>query len=185
MIIHNRWTGGKTQLHIPPLPSEYKGISGALLSSFIFEQKVGEEAALFLFDDPQFARKLGTLNPFDLKALTGMVRTSAGMIAYILWVVSSLRGHVVDYEHLLNPFDLGTIHLISGVAQQTHLKVLIVDSYSSQVVGFFEFDNTFGMGKFAVGIAQTVGNEPVVDFSATQVAFRKEYSLKEIKGLRT
>lgn len=182
MLLHNKWTGGKTHLQIPPLPPEYTGTSGALFKAFTFDKKVGEETALILLDDPQFSRELGSLKPFTLRATTGMVRTSAGIIAYIIWAVSSRQGHVVDYEHTLNPFEMGTIRLISGVAQQTHLKVLIVDSISSEVVGFVEIDNTYDMGKLAAGIAETVGNEPVADYRATQAAMRAEFSLEDLKG---
>ncbi len=181
--LSNKWTNGKVNFQIPPLPTEYRRASGAFFQSFTFEETVSEETALIIIDDPQFSRELGILNPFELWATPGMARTSLGSIAYIIWVVSSRHGHIVDYEHFLNPFEMGTIRLLSGVAQQTHLKVLIVDSYNSEVVGFVEFENNFDLGKFATVISQVVGTEPVADFAQTQEAVRKEFSLEVLKGL--
>jgi hypothetical protein len=122
MRLNNQWKGGKGQFKIPSLSPEYRGASGAVFKSLTFAPNVGEETALLLLDDPQYSRELGELNPFHLKAITGMVRTSAGIIAYIIWVVSSRQGHVVDYEHTLNPFESDTTRLLNGISQQTHLK---------------------------------------------------------------
>ena len=182
MLLYNKWLGGKTQFQIPHLPPEYREVSGALFQRIVFDKKMGKEIALILLDDPQFTFRLGSLNPFGLRATTGIVRTSAGIIAYIVWTIYSSHGHIVDYEHLLNPFDIGTIHLISGIAQQAHFKVLIVDSHNSLVVGWYEVDNNYNFGKLAAGIVQAVGNESVADFAATKAALFAEFSLEDMKG---
>lgn len=182
MFLRNLWKKGNVHLEIPPLPPEYQCVSGSVFKDFIFDSKVGNETALLLLEDPEFAKKLGSLKPFNLYSVPGMVRTSAGIIAYIIWSVSSRHGHVVDYEHPLNPFNMDTIRLLSNVAQQSHLKVLIVDSYNSRVEGFYEFKNNFRMDDFVSGISRAIGNEPVADFKATQAAMRNEFTVEMLKG---
>ena len=55
MILNNKWTGGKVHLKLPPLPPMWIGASGVLFQPVTIDAKVGEEAALILLDDPQFA----------------------------------------------------------------------------------------------------------------------------------
>lgn len=180
MLLHNKWTHGRTKLHLPALPAEYVAMSGTMFKAFTFDSKVGEETCLLILDDPEFACELGCLNPFHLRATAGMARTSAGMIAYIIWGISSSEGDVGGYEQMLNPFNIETIQLISGVAQQTHLKVLMVNSLNGEVVGFYEIANTFDLDQLAAGIGQNIGNEPVADFAATQAALHREFSLEDL-----
>ena len=182
MFQRNQWFGGRVKLICPPLPPGLVGQSCAVLRSVVFDAKVGEEVVLYLLDDPEFARQLGRLKPFHLDAKTGAVRTSAGLIAFILWTVSSRAGHIVDYEHPLNPFEMGTIRLLSAAGQQSHLKVVILDSHENEVVGFFEFENIFSLDRLAGGIAEVIGHEPTADFTATQSAFRTEFSLEDLKN---
>ena len=168
---------------MPPLPSEYRNVSGATFQPFTFDENVGKELCVVLLDDPQFSRELGKLKPFNLHATSGAVRTSAGVIGYIIWAVSSRRGHVVDYEHTLNPYDQGTIKLLSAVAKQSHIKVLVIDSISGQVVGFYELPNIFEFGKLAKGIAMITDNTPEANFAITQRALSAEFSLNDLKNL--
>lgn len=182
MFRRNRWFGGRVKLIAPPLHPALVGQSCAVLRSVVFDPKVGQEVVLYLLDDPDFSRQLGRLKPFHLVARTGAVRTSAGLIAFILWTVSSRRGHVVDYEHPLNPFEMGTIRLLSAAGQQSHLKVVILDSHQDEVVGFFEFENTFSLDRLAAGVAEVIGHEPTADFAATQAALRMEFSLEDLKN---
>lgn len=178
---NNRWTGGKMHLVFPPLPPDLRGQSGAIFQSFVFTTGVGQEVALFLLDDPDFARELGSLKPFHLVAKCGAVETSAGMIAFILWSVSSANGHVVDYEQLLNPFNPDTIDLVAAAASQSRLKVAILDSVDSKTEGFLEFENNFGLDEFAPMLEEIARQESPADFQETRTAFFAEYTLEELK----
>ena len=182
MLRGNKWTGGRVQLQLPPLPPEWVGQSGAMVQFMVFDPNVGEEVALCLLDDQDFARQLGKLDPFDLTARMGVVRTSRGLIAFVIWTVSSREGHVVDYEHPLNPFETATIRLLDAVGQQSHLKVVIVDSYHNESVGFYEFENVFNFDRVAASIRDMAANEPVADFLATQAALQAEYTLEDLKN---
>ncbi len=181
MLRRNKWSGDKVNLVLPPLPPEYRGQSSAVFQAFCFDPQIGDEVALFLLDDPEFSRQVGKLRPIKLFATTGVVRTSAGMIAFVVWSIDGPRGHVVDYEQPLNPFNIDTIRMLSALGQQSHLKVVPIDSLSNEAVGFFEFENVYGFDHFAGGIAQVIGHEPVADFAATQAALRVEFTLEELK----
>lgn len=182
MFRRNRWFGGNVKLIIPPLPPQYLRQNGPLFQSFTFDPKIGDEVALFFLEDPQFSYELGHLKPFNLWANNGVARTSKGTIAFILWSITSRQGHIVDYEHLLNPFNIDTIYLLSSLGQQSCLKVIIVDSNSSEVNGFYEIENVFEFDNFASGIAKVIGHETIADFSETQTAFRSEFTLEELRG---
>ncbi len=178
----NRWKGGRVHLVLPPLPPHLQGQSGALFQSYVFSEEVGEGIALLLIDDPEFAKQLGALTPFHLNAKCGAVRTSAGMIAFILWSVSSRNGHVVDYEHTLDPFSAGTTEMLHSVARQRYLKVIVLDSVHSETEGFREFENNFGMDDLVSALTQLVSHEPPADFEETHAALRAEFSLEDLKN---
>ena len=177
----NRWTGGKAHLVFPTLPPDLRGQSGAVFQSFVFSEDVGQEVALFLLDAPDFARRLGGLKPFRLVAKCGVVETSAGMIAYILWSVSGARGHVVDYEQLLNLFNPKVMDLVAAAASQSRLRVVILDSHSSKAEGFLECENNFGLDEFASVLGQIRRRETPTDFQETRTAFFAEFTLEELK----
>ena len=182
MIFRNKWSLGKVALHVPPLPSEFVGASGAVFQPVTFDDKVGEEICVVFLDDPQFSRELGALKPFHLSATTGAARTSAGVIGYIIWSISSRRGHVVDYEHTLNPFEQKTHKWLSAAAEQSHIKALVIDSTNGEVVGFYELKNDFDLGHFAEGMSMIANKGPAANFALTQAALRAEYSLEHLKA---
>jgi hypothetical protein len=148
----------------------------------VFSPEVGNEHALFLLEDPEFAQQLGRLKPFHLVAKCGTANTSAGTIAFIIWSVSSRNGHVVDYEHFLDMFDPKTTILLRSIARQDRLKVIILDSFHSKTEGFFEFANEFGFGQFEAHLKAIRAGDTPADFAATQAALREEFSLEELKN---
>jgi len=181
MTFENKWSLGNVALHVPPLPSEYKGVSGAAFQAFTFDENVGKEICAVFLDDPQFSRELGALKPFQLNATTGTARTSAGDIGYIIWSISSHLGHMADYEHTLSPFEQETLDLLSAVARQSHIKAIVIDSTSGEVVGFYELKNDFDFGRFAEGMSMIADRGPEANFALTKDALRLEFPLKDLK----
>jgi len=133
------------------------------------------------FDDPQFSRELGALKPFQLSAVTAVVPTSAGAIGYIIWSMSGHLGHMVDYEYMLNPFEQETRDLLSAVAKQSHIKAIVIDSSSGEVVGLYELKNDFDFGHLAENLSIVASGALSANFALTREALRLEYSLKELK----
>jgi hypothetical protein len=182
MILKNKLSLEKVALHVPPLPPEYQGASGATFQAFTFDENVGKEICAVFFDDPQFSRELGALKPFQLNTATNVVRTSAGAIGYIVWSMSGRLGHMADYEYMLNPFEQETIDLLSAVAKQGHIKAIIIDSSSGEVVGFYQLKNEFDFGHLEERMSIVADEWPEANFSLTREALRLEFSLKDLKS---
>ena len=181
-MLKNNWSLGKVALHVPPLPPEYQGVSGAAFQAFTFDESVGKEICAVFFDDPRFSRELGELKLFHLNAVTGTARTSAGDIGYIIWSISSGLGHMVDYEQALSPFGQETLDLLRAVAKQSHIKAIVIDSSSGEVVGFYELKNDFDFGRFAENMSMIADKGPEANFAVTREALRLEFSLKALKA---
>ncbi len=175
----NYWETKKVRWELPPLPAELRGRRGA---AFLRPLILNEEIVLFILDDPAFARELGKLNPFHLVAKSGIVRTSVGMIALILWSVSSRNGHVVDYEHLLSPFDAVTVQLLHSLAKQRFLKVVVRDSFLDTTEASLQFANNFGMKDLAAMCTYVLHTEEPADFRATEQALQAEFTLEDLKN---
>ncbi len=182
----NRRPGSKILPTFRSLPSHLRAQSCALFQKVSFSADSREEFVLFLLDDPEFARELGRLDPFHLAAKCGVVRTSAGMIAFIIWTVSSRNGHVVDYEHPLDSFKTKTLQMLCSIAEQGSLKVIILNSFSSKTEGVYEFTTDFKLKPFAKALTMMKDWEtqwqPPPDFNATQAALRREFSLEDLKN---
>ena len=177
----NRNPQSQSSLTVPPLPHHLQRQSGVMLEPVQMESGAESEIALFLLDDPDFTEQLARLDPFHLFARCGMANTSAGAIGFILWSVSS-NGHVVDYEHLLNPFDERTIDLLASAGAQHRMIVTILDSYSSNVVKVIQFENNFKLDGMAVSLADVAKPMQPANFAATQEALRCEFSLDDLKS---
>jgi len=181
MILKNKLSLEKVALHVPPLPPEYQGISGAMLQAFTFDESVGKEVCAVFFDDPEFSRELSALKPFGLSAATGFRPTTAGAIGYIIWSMSGESEHKADYEYMLNPFEQVTFDLLNAVAKQRHIKAIVIDSSSGEVVGFYELENDFDFDGFAEILATVADKWPEANFALTREALRLEYSIMDLK----
>ena len=69
-------------------------------------------------------------------------------------------------EHFLNPQKIETLRLVSSAANQTHLKLLIINNQTGEVGGFIDFDNVFDFDELASAMAIVIGHEPEGDFGA-------------------
>jgi hypothetical protein len=88
---------------------------------------------------------------------------------------------MVDYEHMLNPFDQDTQNLLSAVAKQSHIKAIVIDSSSGEVVGFYELKNDFDFGRFAEDMSMIADKGPEANYALTRDALRLEFSLEDLK----
>ena len=177
----NRWRHGPVHPVVPPLPTDLRGASGTLFQAFTLDPEIGREVVLVLLEEPAWTRWLASQQPLSLSTICGLARTSAGVVAYIVWTFERRGRHLADYEHYLNPFDWGTIGLLRSLGDQTHLKLIIVESENGEVVGFTEFPNTYRFHAFADGIADLTATQPVADFAETQAALKREFTLEDLK----
>ena len=88
---------------------------------------------------------------------------------------------MADYEHPLNPFEQESLDLLSAVANQSHIKAIVIDSSSGEVVGFYELKIDFDFGRFAENMSMIADKGPEAKFAFTREALRLEFSIKDLK----
>lgn len=182
MLFSRKKPRDKATFSLLPLPAEWVGVSGTVFQTFTPESSTEAHHVLIILDDPEFSRQLARLQPFDLSATTGAVSTSAGAICYIVWSISSRGQHVVDYEHTINPFSEESLALVTNVANQEYLDVLIIDSESDTQVGHVELLNSFDLHGLAKGMTMVRQTMPPADFQRTRSALSREFSLATLKS---
>jgi hypothetical protein len=75
-LLKNKWTHGKTNFVLPPLPPQLRAAEGIIPWRLALDPKVGSEMVLLLLDRTPFVHDLAKIRPFDLRLRTGLVRTS-------------------------------------------------------------------------------------------------------------
>lgn len=181
--VNNRWGRGATHLVVPPLLSQWIGTSAARLEERTFDEKVGPETVLFLFERPEYLGPIAKAKPFSLVVKNGLARTDHGAIIFLLYQVLAAGKKVCVYESYLNPHQEGAVALLAGWGRQTHLKVILVDSLSSEVEGFFEIENTFDISDLLHAAQMVAASEPDADFDAAQRDFTGEYSVEDLLAM--
>ncbi len=120
MLINNRWRHGHKDFRMPPpLTDALKGVWGCKLQRTIFDPVVGEEVHALYLEGPQHASQFGDVEPFNMFAHTGVVRTPLGMMAFIIWVIAAGSPVEVLVEQYVNPYDSHALYLLRR--QQTKL----------------------------------------------------------------
>jgi hypothetical protein len=170
-------------LALPTLPSELVGVTGCRLQHALFDEQVGPEVYLAILEAGTGAMEVAATKPFQLFCKTGVGSTPHGLVAFCLWttVKGSLDGPY--WEQFLNPHHPGTIELLQQVGAQTHLKVLIIDSLTSEVVNWFEFENVYGFDRMANGLRLIATRSPPGDFERAQQAFMDENSVEDLLAM--
>ena len=179
----NKWAQGPVTLNVPPLPPDLIGSTGCRFESATFSLKIGVEVYLAVLETPECARAYANLRPFNLFRVQGLVRTSHGVVAFIVWTVAANSSRETKMEQFLNPHSGETVALVSALGQQTYLKVLIVDSSTSQVCDWYEFKNSFGFDKFCAAMALSIGHEAVGDFNEAVAELTSIYSTEDLLDL--
>ena len=60
------------------------------------------------------------------------------------------------------------------------MKALVIDSGTSEVCGWFEFENNFGFGDFCGLMARSIGHEPAGDFAAAMAEVTERYNTDDL-----
>ena len=176
----NKWRNGPTTLEIPQLSSDLRGATGCCFQEAIFDPDVGQEVYLLILEEREYAEAYARTRPFNLLCTSGVVRTTHGIVAFLIWTVAAGSPAESQVEQFLNPSKLETIQLLSALGQQSHMKAMIVDSGSSSVCDWFEFENTFGFGDLCGVMAESIGHEPSGDFQAAVGEVMEKYSLQDL-----
>ena len=137
----NRWIHGHRNFALPSLPDEMKGQTGCRFYRATIDTAVGEEVYLCLMEESQYVGAYARVNPFNVIAHTGFARRPFGVIAYIVWQIAAGSPQEFFTEQYLNPHRIETIQLVSSAANQTHLKLIIIDNQTTEVGAFVDFEN--------------------------------------------
>lgn len=165
MIKNNHWQHGRRDFALPALAEEFQSY-GCGFYRGEFDTDVGEEVFVFFRDMPPYAAGLATVQPMTLIPHKGIVSTPHGIVAYIVWQIAAGSKHESYVETFLNPFQFGTLKLISDAASQTNLKFLGYDLVAQEVVSMIDFENSFDLQDLLFQMALNIGNADEGDFSA-------------------
>jgi hypothetical protein len=184
MVLKNQWKHPPRALTVPPLPERLRGKSGCLLARAIFDESVGTEVYLAVLEEPTWCVAIGEARPFKLLCRSGLARTAHGAIVFLLWRVAADSTVESVHEELVNPNHVEALKDLYLLTNQTHLKALIINSQTSKVVDWFEFENNFGFDR-PLDLAMKFESEhEFADFEAAMEEFQERYSIGELLNPR-
>ena len=159
--------------------------SGVLPTPAILDDRIGSEMALLLIDKTPFIYTLAKVEPFDLMLKTGMVETSHGPVAFLLFYVPNATSPDDPYfahDYHLNPFDPGMMTTLRDLARQSHWHLILLDA-DREVQGVLEFENVYGLGEALAAMTNAVSNLRPGDFALAEQEFCEQYSSKYLLNL--
>lgn len=154
--------------------------SGVRFFSTILDPEVGPEIALLVVDQTEFVHQLVCRKLPELRLKTGVVRTSGGILLFLLWWVPPLTNGMpfALYEHLLNAAQPGVLEMLRKLIRQTHLHILLVGP-GQDLLGKFEFENVFNFESL-LPIVESAVQGPASDF---ETAIREYYQMYDLETL--
>jgi hypothetical protein len=183
MLKQNQWTGGQRHFVGPLLNEGLVGKTGCTLQRCTFDTSVGEEIHLLYIEDPGYAEQYGNVSPFNLLAHFGLARTPYGVVAFIVWQIAIGAPEQVAVDQYLNPQNFETIRLLASAANQTHLKLIVVNNRTSEITAFVDFENTFAFDKMVSAMVLSIGHEPLGDFGAATEYVMNSMSIPDLLSL--
>jgi len=150
--------------------------SGVHFNVATLQPEVGPEVILLFSERRAFLTELRNQGPYQLRLNSGIVKTTAGPIIFLLWWFPPLIDGkpFAGYELLVSPRSgpSGT-EFLNRAALQTHLHLLMLDEHQ-EVFAVVEFENTYGLGGL-VAATKKIGSLPTgYDFFKAKEAFLRE-----------
>jgi hypothetical protein len=159
--------------------------SGILPVPLVLEDRIGSEMALLLIDKTPFIHTLAKVKPFDLMLKTGMVATSHGPLAFLLFYVPQ-PGKPDDpyfaHDYHVDPFNAGMMATLRDLARQSHWHLILVDA-DRQVQGVLEFGNVYGLGEALDQMAKAIQGWQPGNYALAKQEFCDQYSLSDLFAL--
>jgi hypothetical protein len=160
------------------LPAEDLGSVGCRLARVTVDPKVGPEVVLLFTETPEDARYYATAGSVRLLSNTAMVPTPEGTIGAIVWQIGATL-----IEQYLNPGTAGTRTLLGEAAEQSHLKLVILDNRTSNVVNLVEYPNMFELDGLATAMTAKVDEAPTDFAKAVQHAKAHAGLIAKVRAL--
>jgi hypothetical protein len=179
----NKWTKGERHLIRQPLPADMLGITGCRLDRGIIDDNVGSEVFVTILEGSDFSQKLVAIEPLTFFCKTGMGNMDKGLIIFLVFSVFNDSERLAAYEMFLNPFETGAIDLLTDLARQSHIKVLLHDSDCDEIRGFYEFENNLSIDKFVDSVNLITRGRSPGDFELAKSEFMDRYSLEDMLEL--
>ena len=170
----NHWRFEVGNWAVPPLPDDWKGVTGSILQRAVFDESLGEEVFLLIFDSATGSPPPKVSPPAGLYIRSGVGFTSNGAVIFLLWKIVENSQLVAWYEQFLNPHSIECTNLLRDLCEQLWLKVLIVDSKTGSVIDMAEFPNCY-FDEELLSAAIRNANEPSGDFILAQKEFQKNH----------
>lgn len=176
-VLNNGFRGGKTNFDISFPPGEYLPISGARFREVVLDPAIGNEVALFLIDQTDFAYEVKARVASDLRIKGGCARTNFGPVTFLLWWLPPITNGMpfALYELRLNPCSPGTVQVLERLVSQTHLHVILIGP-SQKLIDLCEYRNTFEFQNLQ-GMETHCGDCERLDFKKANLEFETNYSL--------
>lgn len=156
--------------------------SGVLPMPVVLEDRIGSEMALLLIDKTPFIYILAKVKPFDLMLKTGMVETSHGPLAFLLFYVPNPAipdDPYFAHDCHLDPFNSGMMATWRDLARQSHWHLILIDA-EREVQGVLEFKNVYGLGEAIAAITNATSEMQPGDFALAKEEFCEQYSMKDL-----
>jgi hypothetical protein len=148
----------------------------------ILEDGIGTETALFLIDKTPYIYTLAKVKPFDLMLKTGMVATSHGPVAFLIFYVPNADdpGHFFFvHDCHLDPFNPSMMASWRDLARQSHWHLILVDG-KKEVVGVLEFENVYDLGTALTAMSEACAELQPGDFQLAKREFCEQNSLPDL-----
>jgi hypothetical protein len=178
---NNKWIHGNTNLVLPKLPIGFMNNYGIYYLTLTLDKNVGEEVVLVIYDQTDFIYELRDLKPFNFYMNSVLVKTNYGHVfSFIFWVTQP-KNEKEAFAVFDKPVDISIqqqIHPWQKIANQTHLHLLLVNK-GHEVVGFYEFDNLFGIEK-AVDAILSLDATRNYDFEKAEKEYFENYGLEQL-----
>ncbi len=179
MIKQNQWLQGIRDFRVPTLTDEQSRY-GCGFSRTTFDAEVGEETYVLFCEDPPYAKALSGIQPMTLIAHKGIAATPHGLVAYVVWQIAAGSVQESFVETFLNPFQIGTLQLVSDAANQTHLKFMALDRSDQSVVTMIDFENTFELDQLLFHMVMNIGHAKPTDFAAATAHIMANVPLEQL-----
>lgn len=179
-VLKNRLTETR-HWELPTLPPFFEGRSGILAFRATLDSSIGPEMVLPIFDHTTFVFDLAALRPFELFLKSGVVRTSAGPVLFLLFWLRNPKDDkpFAMWDITLNPHDSAQIQRYWELAHQSHWHVFVL-GLANEVMGMYQFENGFGLADAIAFAVEACRPVPCLDFEAAKAEYERDYSLADL-----
>jgi len=177
--LNNKWKLGDVQFVLPELPDDFMVQDGIYYLRLVFDQSVGEEVTLIIYDTTDFIEELSRLKPFDFYCSGIAVETAHGPLLTLLFSVLDPNDTNSAFAIYDKPVDVSKPQLIEPwlqLAGQSHLHLLLAGK-NHEIKGFFEFENNFGFESIAE-IVKAIKPDITQEYSKAEQDYFDKYSLE-------